>query len=161
MGLIESRCADCFFTSTTIVPGAAQVTLFAASSWPFVILLAAPVLVLLFLSAHAYAHNARQRIANQLCGFLGCMASMIFLRLITKTPGNEWLIEGDIRIIFVAISTSIGAVIGVAVPVCLRAVVSLLVGRIFHNQQVLTSERKEKDLPQNSEGENKGVGNRF
>jgi len=93
-------------------------TLLAASNWPFGVLIALPVLGVLFFSALKFAHNSKQRVANMLLGALGSIAGLVAFLIYLGHTGRE--LEDHIPVLAPATMT-VGAAIGVALSVVLRS----------------------------------------
>ena len=90
----------------------------AASSWPFAVLLAVPVLIALFPAAFKLADNSRQRVANLLLGTLCSVALLVALVVYIEGTKDPWL--EDCIPFFAPIAMSVGAAAGVALAVLVR-----------------------------------------
>jgi hypothetical protein len=95
------------------------VTLLAASSWPLGVLIALPVMGVLFFSAIKFAHNSRQRMANMLLGLLGSIAGLVAFVVYVEHE-DRWLY--DYAPVAAPVAMMVGAAMGVAVSVVIRSV---------------------------------------
>jgi hypothetical protein len=108
-------------TTTVMYP------LFAASSWPIGVLLAAPVFVILFVLASRCAQNSRQRMANLLFGFFGSLVAYAAVLSVDESR-IRWM-EDYLPIIIPTIMI-VGAIVGVAFLALIRKILSLVVRRL-------------------------------
>ena len=91
-------------------------TLFAASSWPFVVLFVLPVLFSLLFLAFRFSQNQRQRVVNMLVGVLGLVGGFAVM--------GYWVVPLDRRLEdFGAILIPLAMAVGAAVSIGLSAMI--------------------------------------
>jgi hypothetical protein len=104
--------------------------LFAASSWPFAVLLAAPVFAVLLVLAYSSARTSWQRLANLLFGLIGSVTVMAFaLWYLCDISGIPPLTQDDYIPVVAPASMAVGAAMGVAVSALVRKSLAMLVCR--------------------------------
>jgi hypothetical protein len=98
--------------------------LLAASNWPLGVLIALPVLGILFFSAIKFARNSRQRMANMLLGTLGTIAGLVALVIYAEQPEIRL---GDYIAVAAPAAMMVGAALGVAVSVGIRCDIARMI----------------------------------
>jgi hypothetical protein len=116
-----------------MLPAIAGCHLFAASSWPFAVVLAVLPLAVLFVLAFTLARNSGQRLANLFFGLAGSILALcLSLGLIHEAFGIRPRLWDDYIPFVAPVAMTVGAGIGVLLSVLIRKCLSLLTHRLRH-----------------------------
>ena len=103
-----------------------SMTLFAASSWPFGLLLALPVIGVLLFMVVKFARNPRQRLAYLLIGTLGAIAGLAAFLVYLEHADRRF---DNFIPVAAAGAMMIGSAIGVVISARIRSGIAVLPGK--------------------------------